>query len=107
MNNSEVREAAPEGNGGVPQRVAVPDEKREAVLDEIWGLQAAAITQALKHGEPSAALLNVVTKWLGDQGVNWDAIKNRRKGGLPPELIGVLPFSGDDGETADDRGGNQ
>ena len=101
-------EAAPIGDSeDEPQRVAVPSGEREALLDTIWGLQAAAIAEALKHGEPSAALLNVVTKWLGEQGVNWDSIKSRRGGSmLPPGT--VLPFFGDEpSEPAEAATGDQ
>ena len=107
MTKSET-EAAPIGDSECePQRVAVPSGEREALLDQIWGLQAAAIAEALKHGEPSAALLNVVTKWLGEQGVNWDSLKSRRGGSLLPPGT-VLPFFDDEpGATADAPAGDQ
>jgi hypothetical protein len=97
--DSKEHSSATEGDlGGSERRTAVPEEKREEVLETIWGLQAAAIMEALRNGDPSAALLNVTTKWLADQGVNWDALKARRGSPLAPALASALPFAGDDAD---------
>jgi hypothetical protein len=74
-------------------------QDRAARLQQLFDLQLDACIEVLQRGDASAAALNIVRQFLGDNGIDINSLKRP----AIPSNLGSLPFTSTDNPAEDDE----